>query len=155
MKDEEILALPDDEFEKHWDDQFDAISTVYGLRPGHVLTQEDFDAIQKFDADYRENEETATAAFHRGYMQGLREGGSADIEEMREKLDKQFCEHGVDKAMRRLAERRCEELIEAAQALGAMPEGYCFCSKDRVGDDSKQHEPECRDLRELVTPQEG
>lgn len=40
-----------------------------------------------------------------------------------------------------------EALREAIEALGAMPEGYCFCSSDRVGDDSKKHEPECRDLR--------
>ena len=38
-------------------------------------------------------------------------------------------------------------LAEAVEALGAMPEGYCFCGKDRIGDDSKTHEPECRDLR--------
>jgi hypothetical protein len=36
---------------------------------------------------------------------------------------------------------------EAIEALGAMPEGYCFCSTNRIGDDSKHHEPECRDLR--------
>lgn len=39
------------------------------------------------------------------------------------------------------------QVREAIEALGAMPEGYCFCSKDRIGDDSKIHEPECRDLR--------
>lgn len=38
----------------------------------------------------------------------------------------------------------------AIQALGAMPEGYCFCSKDRIGDDSKHHEPECRDIRSFL-----
>lgn len=38
-------------------------------------------------------------------------------------------------------------LVEAAEARGAMPEGYCFCSTNRIGDDSKMHEPECRDLR--------
>lgn len=42
---------------------------------------------------------------------------------------------------------RVAELEWAAQALGAMPEGYCFCSKDRIGDDSKEHEPECAELR--------
>lgn len=42
---------------------------------------------------------------------------------------------------------KLDTLAEAAQALGAMPEGYCFCGKDRIGDDSKIHEPECRDLR--------
>lgn len=46
-------------------------------------------------------------------------------------------------------------LIEAIQALGAMPEGYCFCSKDRIGDDSKQHEPECRDLRAALDAAEA
>ena len=40
-----------------------------------------------------------------------------------------------------------EAVEEAAQALGSMPEGYCFCSTDRIGDDSKAHEPECADLR--------
>lgn len=38
-------------------------------------------------------------------------------------------------------------LVEAAGGLGAMPEGYCFCSRSRIGDDSKTHEPECADLR--------
>ena len=45
---------------------------------------------------------------------------------------------------------RVAALTEAAQALGAMPEGYCFCSKDRIGDDSKIHEPECHDLRAVL-----
>ena len=40
-----------------------------------------------------------------------------------------------------------EGLSMAAQGLGAMPEGYCFCSAHRIGDDSKTHEPECADLR--------
>ena len=38
-------------------------------------------------------------------------------------------------------------LVEAAEALGAMPEGYCFCRAHRIGDDSKVHEAECSDLR--------
>lgn len=36
---------------------------------------------------------------------------------------------------------------EAFEALGVMPEGFCFCSSERIGDDSKVHEPECRDAR--------
>ena len=43
-----------------------------------------------------------------------------------------------------------ERLRSVIEALGAMPEGYCFCSKDRIGDDSKTHEPECADLREAL-----
>ena len=45
---------------------------------------------------------------------------------------------------------RVKQLTDAIEALGAMPEGYCFCSKDRIGDDSKIHEPECRDLRAVL-----
>lgn len=44
-----------------------------------------------------------------------------------------------------------ERLTGAAEALGAMPEGYCFCSRNRIGDDSKTHEPECADLRAALT----
>lgn len=44
-----------------------------------------------------------------------------------------------------------ERLVGAAEALGAMPEGYCFCSRNRIGDDSKTHEPECADLRAALT----
>lgn len=51
---------------------------------------------------------------------------------------------------------KVEALVEAAEALGAMPEGYCFCSTNRIGDDSKMHEPECRDLRAaLAAMKEG
>lgn len=45
-------------------------------------------------------------------------------------------------------------LVEAARAIGAMPEGYCFCSANRVGDDSKIHEPECADLRAALVAKE-
>jgi multidrug resistance efflux pump len=47
----------------------------------------------------------------------------------------------------RAATLRAERLRSAVEALGAMPEGYCFCSQNRIGDDSKVHEPECADLR--------
>ena len=46
-------------------------------------------------------------------------------------------------------------VVEAAQALGSMPEGYCFCSTDRIGDDSKAHEPECADLRAALAAMEA
>jgi hypothetical protein len=39
------------------------------------------------------------------------------------------------------------DLVDAVQGLGAMPEGFCFCHENRIGDDSKVHYPECRDLR--------
>ena len=48
-----------------------------------------------------------------------------------------------------------EAVVVAAQALGSMPEGYCFCSTDRIGDDSKAHEPECADLRAALAAMEA
>ena len=53
------------------------------------------------------------------------------------------------------AEAANAKLREAAEALGAMPEGYCFCSKDRIGDDSKNHEPECAELRTILMEKES
>lgn len=46
---------------------------------------------------------------------------------------------------------KAEAKAEAIGGLGAMPEGYCFCSSNRIGDDSKTHEPECAALRVLLT----
>jgi hypothetical protein len=129
VTDEEMLELSDEQFDAHWDKIMDATSTVYSLRPGHVLTQADFDAIQTHDQHYRDGEETATAAFHRGYKQGLREGGSADIEQMREKLDAQFVQHSVDKAMRRFAEKRGDKWKELCEALvGQFDHQGCTCT---------------------------
>ena len=107
--------------EQEFEREMAAVSTVYGLRPGHTLTQEDFDAIQLYDKTQRRDEQRAIDCFHDGYMQGLREGGSADIEEMRRKLDEQFCQHGVDKVMRRLAEDRCDKLTSALKNLLDLP----------------------------------
>lgn len=38
------------------------------------------------------------------------------------------------------------DLYGALGALGAMPSGYCFCSRNR-DPDKDTHEPECRDAR--------
>lgn len=119
MKDEDTINLSDDAFEAHWDAKFDTIATVYGLRPGHTLTQEDFDAIQKFDADYRENEETALHAFHTGYKRGLMDGGSADIAAMSARLDEKTGRLSLEKAMGRFryqwgfreGARACREMM--------------------------------------------
>ena len=66
----------------------------------------------------------------------------------------------VDKADRLLAgilhgRRVALGLLTAAEALGAMPQGYCFCSRDRIGDDSKVHEPECAAMRAAIAKARG
>ena len=48
--------------------------------------------------------------------------------------------------------RMLKRRTEWAQALGAMPNGYCYCSKERDGGKS-QHEPECAGLRAALAYQ--
>lgn len=85
-----------DSFEK----EMDAVSTVYSLRPGHVLTQADFDAIQLFDAVSRRDQDRSIDAFSRGYEQGLREGGSADIAAMSKRLDSVRADATVERCLK-------------------------------------------------------
>ena len=58
--------------------------------------------------------------------------------------------HDAFTAMASSMDADFQALRTSIEALGAMPEGYCFCSKDRIGDNSKIHEPECRDLRAVL-----
>ena len=79
------------------------------------------------------------------------------VAEMRDRTiktdrDRKLVEAQVDRllAMTNSMDDDFQSLRSATEALGAMPEGYCFCSKDRIGDDSKIHEPECAELREAL-----
>lgn len=78
-------------------------------------------------------------------------------EELLDDPDAEDCERFASRygnALLRTA-RALTGIVAAAQALGAMPEGYCFCSSNRIGDDSKVHEPECRDLRAAIARATG
>jgi len=74
--------------------------------------------------------------------------------QIREWCDKVFAAgHVLDAALAARPaspDTRVGDLISAIEAAGVMPEGYCFCSENRIGDDSKIHEPECRDLRKAL-----
>lgn len=84
-------------------------------------------------------------------------GRFSAAEELLRDPDAEDCERFVSRYGRDLLARARagEELLAAAKSLGAMPEGYCFCSRNRVGGDSKAHEPECRDLRSAISKAEG
>jgi hypothetical protein len=69
-------------------------------------------------------------------------------------FDKKCREANKHYARAESAEAENARLRTAAKALGAMPEGSCFCSKNRIGDNSKTHEPECADLRAALTGKE-
>lgn len=112
LSSEEIVELEDDEFEAHWDDRFANISRVYSLRPGHVLTQEDFDAIQAYDEQNRE-------------------GGSTDIEKMEQRNSRLLVEKSVEYMMRRVAENRLKEVRQHVKDfLHALDRGYLNCKDD-------------------------
>lgn len=109
---------PDFSSDEAFNDLMGTISQVYSLRVGHTLTEDDYNAIQRFDEHFRSQDDNAIDAFHLGYKQGLREGGSADIEQMQAKLDAKQSELAVEKAMRYFAEKRKDEITEALK--GAM-----------------------------------
>lgn len=102
-------ALIEAEFER----EMAATGTVYGLRPGHTLTQADYDAIQLYDKVCRRDESRAIDVHHKAYTAGLRDGGSADIVKMDEQISDLIVKKGVEQMMRTLAERRGDEILSA------------------------------------------
>lgn len=106
---DDIYAQMDAEFER----EMEATSTVYGLRPGHTLTQSDYEAIQLYDKVSRRDQENNTVAFNTGYKSGLRDGGSADIVKLHEQISDLIVKKGVEAMMRTLAEQRCDEMHAA------------------------------------------
>ena len=75
-----------------------------------------------------------------------REYGLALVQELKDRAEKQ----DTFTAMASSMDADFQAFVSAVEALGAMPEGYCFCSKDRIGNNSKTHEPECRDIRAML-----
>lgn len=104
--------------EEEFDALMDAISTVYGLRAGHTLTQDDVDAISLYDANSRANEEGLTDTFHRGYQDGLRHAGGADVQTLSNRLDEKVSELGAERALR--AHERRWGFREGAQHMREM-----------------------------------
>lgn len=102
-------AAAEAEFER----EMAATSTVYGLRPGHTLTQADYEAIQLYDRVSRRDQQQNIDAFNSGYQAGLRDGGSADIAEMDSRLSRMLVNIGVEKMMRRLADQRADAILAA------------------------------------------
>lgn len=99
--------------EAEFDREMNATSTVYGLRPGHTLTQADYEAIQLYDKVSRRDQERAMDVHHKAYTAGLRDGGSADIAEMDRRLSEMIVEKGVEKMMRVLSDQRADEILAA------------------------------------------
>lgn len=91
------------------------------------------------------------------WMERHKETGSGSAKRLAEYSMEGVSDGGEDVgsayiAIRRYHARAVAPLVEAVEALGAMPEGFCFCSQERVGDDSKEHEVECADVRKALAP---
>ena len=121
---------------------------------GHVWDKSDLIA-QEIHSALRDK--PAPAVTVQGELQESREYAQALEVELRDRTAKierecKLAEAQVSRLldMTNRMDDRLNALVSATEALGAMPEGYCFCSENRIGDDSKTHEPECEDLRSAL-----
>jgi hypothetical protein len=92
----------DEAFDRLMDD----MQVLYGLRAGHTVTQDDVDALNRLDAHYRAEEESATEVYHRAYQDGRRKAGGEDLVQANERADKAWAECATLKALRKFDEQR-------------------------------------------------
>jgi hypothetical protein len=92
------------------DDAFDALmddmQVLYGMRPGHTVSEADLAALNRLDAYWREDSERAVDAYHRGWTQGLTHGGGVDVATLQERLDAARGQASVERALGKFAEQR-------------------------------------------------
>lgn len=94
------------EAEDDFDQLMDDMQVLITMRAGQTVTQDDVDALNRLDKHYRDNEESATDAFHEGRQQGLLEAGGADLVAIKNKYDEQFTELAARRALGRFDEQR-------------------------------------------------
>lgn len=103
--------------EDAFDRLMDDMQVLYAMRAGHVVSQDDIDALNRLDSHWRSEEERATDAYHRGWTDGLRQGGGESAVAADARADEAWIESASQKMMRALAEQRVDALREAAQPL--------------------------------------
>lgn len=110
-----------DRSEAEWDALQDALGTQPGWKVGRVLSEEDIADLALIDKCHREDEEAATDAYNRGWEGGLRERGGEELVALHERHDRMMSEKNTERALRKFAEARNDELRAQLQALGASP----------------------------------
>jgi len=105
-----------------FDKEMDAMSTVYALRPGHVLTQADYEAIQLFDKVCRDQQELANQAFHRGYKDAIRHYKGVEFSSLVDQIDSMKNDIAAARLMRRLAEEKLKEMERNMQHQKPKPQ---------------------------------
>jgi hypothetical protein len=106
------------QMEEGWTEgQFEALVTLHMLKPGQVLTADDWWAIEytRLQADVVEN--CAVDAFDNGRKHGMLSVAGQDVVTMSEKIDTLQGRVAVEKALRRYAEKRREAAEAKLQAM--------------------------------------
>ena len=112
--------------EAEWAALEDATVTVYGFRAGRTLTDDDIAALNLVDTCRREDEESATEAYHNGLEEGLRERGGDELVKLNQRVSEAIVERATEKAMRAFAEQDAEaanDRATSAEARVAVLEG--------------------------------
>lgn len=110
--------------EEEWKALEEATVQVYGLRAGHTLTEGDVAALALVDRCQREDEESATDAYHRGLENGLRERGGDELVALEKRASEAAIARATESVMRRFAEQRAdvaEFFLSIALAVLASP----------------------------------
>jgi len=98
-----------------WDALQDAIGTLWGwMKEGHTIRAQDVADFTLIDKCQREDEESATDAYSRGYEDSLRERGGDELVRLVRSADEARIESSTARAMEALANRR-SEAAEAAR----------------------------------------
>lgn len=116
---DKLLAMSQEDADTAFERLMDAHQTLIQLKVGDVVTQQIIDDLLLIDADYRENDERNTDAFHRGYEAGLQRGAGADTAKLIEERDNARASAAVANALRtsgeyhafRTAAQVCREII--------------------------------------------
>lgn len=91
--------------EPDFDAYIEALSKTYGWKAGHVLSDDDIAALALIDKHNRDQEEGLTDTYHRGYQDGLRNGGGADVQALSNKIDDLQVQLAAERGLR-LMERQ-------------------------------------------------
>lgn len=102
-------------FERLMDD----LQVIYSAKAGQTLTQDDVDALNRLDTHWRDEEEKATDAYHRGWKDALASAGQADFARMDEKVSEATVNASVERAMASMARTQANHFEKALRDIDA------------------------------------
>lgn len=103
--------------EEEWQDFEEGTMLLYSLKPGHVLTEADIKSLTFADDCRRNDDESATDAYHKGREEGLRERGGDELFDLTMRHEKAVADKAVERAMKVFAEARATTAEALAKTL--------------------------------------